>query len=64
VLTEAEVNVHLQRFWSETHGRLVRAPTVHDLWMEQERVAELDGIRLPTKREVLEHYSWFFEEAA
>ena len=64
MLTEAEVNVHLQRFWSELHGRLVRAPAVHDLWMEQERVAELDGHVLPTKREVVEHFSWFFSEGA
>lgn len=61
-MTEAEANVHLQAFWSRVHGRLVRAPTVHDLWMEQERVAELDGQVLPSKREVLEHCAWFFTE--
>lgn len=60
-MTEPEVNVHLQRFWSQANGRLVRAPTVHDLWMEQERVAELDGQVLPTKREVVAHFAWFFE---
>jgi len=63
-MTEAGVNVYLQRFWSQQAGRLVRAPTAYDLWAEQERVAEQDGLELPTLNQVVEHFSWFFSEAA
>ena len=63
-LSESEVNVYLQAFWSRVHGRLVRAPTVFDLWLEQERVSEMDGLELPTRRQVVEHFAWFFGEAA
>lgn len=61
-LSKDEINVHLQRFWSQQAGRLVRAPTVYDLWAEQERVAELDGGVLPTLAQVVEHFAWFFTE--
>ncbi len=57
-MTEEELNGHLQRFWGDL-GR-GGAPTVHDLWMEQERVAEADGGVLPTKRDVVDHFAWFF----
>lgn len=59
-MTEAEVNSALCGFWTAAGG-VSRAPTVHELWQEQERVAEFDGISpLPTKAEVLEHFAWFF----
>ncbi|MEI8352408.1 MAG: hypothetical protein WCG36_08865, partial [bacterium] len=60
-MTADEVNVQLLRFWQRSKG-VGRAPTVYDLWMEQERVAEMDGGVLPTLRQVVEHFSWFFTE--
>lgn len=63
-MTEEQVNARLAEFWRKSGAASGRAPTVHDTWNEQERVAELDGVTpLPTRQEVLEHFSWFFEEA-
>lgn len=63
-MTEAEVNACLLGFWT-AHGGNGRAPTVVEVWQEQERVAELDGLSpLPTRAEVVDHFAWFFGGAA
>jgi hypothetical protein len=52
-VTEQEVNERLQRFWERVVGPGARAATVLELWLERERVAEADGVALPTRQETL-----------
>lgn len=55
----ALVNEQIRRFWAQ-HAPGRHAPTVEELWLEQERVAEKDLKDGPTFEEVLEHFEWFF----
>jgi hypothetical protein len=59
-MTEQEANERLQRFWSRVPGASDRAPTVAEMWLERERIAEADGLPLPTLQETI----WDFASMA
>lgn len=60
LLTEDQIDALLGDHWRAVAGDTRHAPTLRDLWVEQCRVARLDGAFEPALDDLRAHFSDFF----